>query len=123
MSCMYSLGRRLSSGHSDVRIMYSESSRCMRKGTQASPLSIQITLSLGKRSGMPLSTQLVMWIMLKCTNDSECMPIKRLICANEGSLQVKPAWKPSGLPTSCSADQPLYRHAFAVVRALQHDPH
>ena len=37
----------------------------MMNGTQASPLSIQITFSFGKRSGMPLITQLVMWTMLK----------------------------------------------------------
>ena len=75
----------------------------MTKGTQASPLSIQITLRPGKRSGRPLSTQLVIWIMLKCTNESECMPMKRLICWNDGSAQEKPAWKPSGLPVSCNA--------------------
>ena len=84
--------------------MYSESSRCITNGTQASPLSIQITLSLGKRSGRPLSTQLVMWIMLKCANDNACMPMKRLSCANDGSDQVKPPWKPRGLPRSCSAE-------------------
>ena len=59
MSAMYSLGRRLSSGASDDRIMYSESSRCIRNGTHASPLSIHSTLSLGKRSGSPLMIQLV----------------------------------------------------------------
>ena len=61
---MYSLGRRLSSGASDERIMYSESSRCIRNGTQASPLSIQSSFSFGKRSGSPLMIQLVRWIML-----------------------------------------------------------
>src|ERR1700716_962860 len=101
---MYSLGLRLSSGHSDVRSLYSELSRCMANGIQASPLSIQITLSLGKRSGRPLSTQLVIWIMLKCANDSACMPMKRLSCANDGSDQVKPAWKPGGLPRSAAAE-------------------
>ena len=59
MSRMYSLGFFLSSGHSDGRIMYSWSSRCIRNGTQASPDSIQITGSLGKRSPMPFTTQLV----------------------------------------------------------------
>ena len=44
--------------------MYSLSSRCIRNGTQASPLSIQIDFSLGKRSGMPFTTQLVMCTML-----------------------------------------------------------
>src|SRR5439155_12071551 len=34
MSAIYSLGRRLSSGASDDRIMYSESSRWIRNGTQ-----------------------------------------------------------------------------------------
>ena len=64
MSCMYSLGLRLSSGASEERIMYSESSRCIRNGIQASPLSIHITLSLGKRSGSPFMIQFVMWMML-----------------------------------------------------------
>ena len=32
------------------------------KGTQASPLSTQTSLSLGKRSGRPLMTQLVRWM-------------------------------------------------------------
>ena len=40
--------------------MYSESSRCIRNGTQASPLSIHSTLSFGKRSGSPLMIQFVM---------------------------------------------------------------
>ena len=44
--------------------MYSLSSRCIMNGTQASPLSIQITLSLGKRSGRPLMIQLVRCTML-----------------------------------------------------------
>ena len=44
--------------------MYSWSSRCIRNGTQASPDSIQITGSFGKRSPMPFITQLVQWRML-----------------------------------------------------------
>ena len=35
------------------------------KGIQASPLSIQITFSLGKRSGKPFISQLVRCTMLK----------------------------------------------------------
>ena len=61
---MYSLGSRFRSGASDDRIRYSWSSRCIRNGTQASPLSIQSTFSFGKRSGIPLMIQLVMWIRL-----------------------------------------------------------
>ena len=61
---MYSLGSFLSSGHSDGRIMYSLSSRCIRNGTQATPPSIHIVLSFGKRSKMPLMTRLVMCRML-----------------------------------------------------------
>ena len=64
MSVMYSPGSFFSAGHSDERIRYSLSSRWIMNGSHARPLSIQITLSLGKRSGMPLSTQLVMWTML-----------------------------------------------------------
>ena len=59
ISRMYSLGGRLSMGASHTRIMNSWSSRCMMKGTQASPLSTQTSLSFGKRSGRPLITQLV----------------------------------------------------------------
>src|SRR5579883_1243180 len=59
ISWMYSLGRRLSSGASDDRIIYSESSRCIRNGTQASPLSIHTTFSFGNRSGSPLMIQFV----------------------------------------------------------------
>ena len=44
--------------------MYSLSSRWIMNGSQASPLSIQITFSFGKRSGSPLMIQLVMWTML-----------------------------------------------------------
>ena len=47
-------------------------------GSQASPLSIQITFSLGKRSFSPFMIQLVRWIMLQVTNDSECTDTKRL---------------------------------------------
>jgi hypothetical protein len=55
ISRTYSLGRRRSSGASEERIIYSESSRCIMKGTQARPLSTQITFNFGKRSGIPLS--------------------------------------------------------------------
>ena len=61
---MYSLGKRLSAGASHERIMYSWSSRCIRNGTHARPLSTQTCLSLGNRSGNPLMIQLVMWIRL-----------------------------------------------------------
>ena len=44
--------------------MYSLSSRWIMNGSHASPLSIQITFSFGKRSGRPLMIQLVMWTML-----------------------------------------------------------
>src|SRR5262249_46736926 len=80
ISLIYSLGGLRSSGASDERIMNSEPSRCMRNGTQASPLSIQITLSRGKRSGSPLISQLVRCTRLKWTNDSACMEMKRLHC-------------------------------------------
>ena len=52
--------------------MYSLSSRCIRNGIQASPLSIQIDLSFGKRSGMPFTTQLVMCTMLNKVKPSAC---------------------------------------------------
>ena len=61
---MYSLGSLFSIGASQDRIWYSWSSRCIRYGIQASPLSIQSTFSFGKRSGSPLMIQLVMWIRL-----------------------------------------------------------
>jgi hypothetical protein len=61
---MYSLGSRLSIGASQVRIWYSWSSRCIRNGIQASPLSIHSTFSFGNRSGNPLMIQLVRWIRL-----------------------------------------------------------
>ncbi len=50
--------------------MYSLSSRCIRNGIQASPLSIQIVLSRGKRSGMPFTIQLVRCSML-CQAEAE----------------------------------------------------
>ena len=58
--------------------MNSLSSRCIRNGTQASPLSIQIVFSFGKRSGMPLTSQLVMCSMLHQEKPSACTPMKRL---------------------------------------------
>src|SRR5713226_6166620 len=86
-SRMYSLGTRLSSGASDGRIRYWSSRRCMRNGTQASPLSTQIDFNFGKRSGMPLQIQLVMWTMLHHTKPSACMPRKRLMVASDWSCQ------------------------------------
>ena len=56
------LGFFLSNGASEVRIMYSLSSRCIMKGTQANPFSIQRIFSLGNSSGMPLMT-----IFVRCT--------------------------------------------------------
>ena len=47
MSRMYSLGFFLSSGHSDGRIMYSWSSRCIRNGIQASPTRSRLPAVLG----------------------------------------------------------------------------
>src|SRR3954463_796867 len=93
---MYSLGGALSSGASDVRLRYSWSSCCMRNGTHASPLSTQITFRRGKRSGSPLTNQLVMWTMLQCTNEMACIERKRFIVFIHASSHVGPAWKASG---------------------------
>src|SRR6516225_827595 len=78
MPRMYSLALFLSSGHSEGRIMYSRSWRCIRNGTQARPDSIQITGSLGKRSPMPLITQFVHCRMLYQVKPSACAERKRL---------------------------------------------
>ena len=75
----------------------------MRNGTQASPLSIQITFSRGNRSGSPLTSQLVRCTRLKCTNDSACIDRKRLHCCIDWSPQWKPEWKPNGLPVASIA--------------------
>ena len=72
MSGMYSHGSFLRAGHSDVRIMYSLSKRWIMNGIQASPLSSQITLSFGKRSGSALMIQLAMCTMLYQTKPSAC---------------------------------------------------
>ena len=100
---MYSLGLRFSSGASDVRIMYSLSRRCIMKGSQARPDSIQTTLSLGKRSGRPLITQLVMWTMLQSTNDSACIDEEAVELRHRRRRpSMSPAWKASGMPRSSS---------------------
>ena len=64
--------------------MYSWSSRCIRNGIQASPDSIQITGSLGKRSPMPLTTQLVQLTTLYQVKPSACTEMKRLQLLNAG---------------------------------------
>ena len=84
--------------------MYSWSSRCIRNGTQASPDSIQITGSLGKRSPMPLITQLVQWRMLYKVKPSACTERKRLQLAKIGSPpQFGPEWNDSTRPRSSMA--------------------
>ena len=72
--------------------MYSLSSRCIRNGIQASPLSIQIVLSFGKRSGMPFTTQLVMCSMLCQAKPSACTAMKRLVSRQARSAQLNAAW-------------------------------
>ena len=101
---MYSLGGRLRSGASDERMKYSLSSRCIMNGTQASPLSIQITGSSENRSDRPSSTQFVMCTMLQSTNEIACTPMNRSIWLVHSSCQVGPAWKPSGRPVSWIAE-------------------
>ena len=64
--------------------MYSLSSRCIRNGIQASPLSIQIVLRRGKRSGMPFTTQLVRCSMLCQVKPSACTAMKRLVIDEPG---------------------------------------
>ena len=68
--------------------MYSLSSRWIMNGSQASPLSIQITLSLGKRSGSALMTQLVMCTMLYKTKPSAWTEMKLFIIAIDCSFQL-----------------------------------
>src|SRR5271163_4397963 len=111
---MYSLGSRRSCGASDGRIMYPSSSRCIRNGTQASPLSTQIGLSLGKRSGMPVRIQLVAWIMFDQTKHSACMPRKRLMVASEGSSQ----WYPARQRLAALLDHRIEPHVVVVVYRL-----
>ena len=67
--------------------MYSLSRRCIRNGTQANPLSIQRVFSFGKRSGIPFSTQFVMWIMLQKLNPSACTEMNLFNCASDESAQ------------------------------------
>ena len=93
---MYSLGRRLSSGASDVRFTYSWSSRCIRNGTQARPLSTHTTLRSGKRSGSPLMIQFVRCTTLQWTKDRACTDRKRFIVFIQSSSHVGPAWKANG---------------------------
>ncbi len=69
--------------------MYSLSSRCIRNGTQASPLSIQIVLSCGKRSGMPFTIQLVRCSMLCQVKPSACTAMKRLVMREPGIRPVE----------------------------------
>ena len=83
--------------------MYSLSSRCIRNGIQASPLSIQTVLRRGKRSGMPFTTQLVRWSMLCQAKPSACTAMKRLVIDSPESAQLKAAWKASGRLRSCNA--------------------
>ena len=83
--------------------MYSWSSRCIRNGTQARPDSIQITGSLGKRSPMPLITQLVQLTMLYQVKPSACTEMKRLQLLKLVSFQFTPEWKAMARPRSSIA--------------------
>src|SRR5690606_28114416 len=82
---MYSLGSFLSNGASDWRIMNWSSSRCIRNGTQASPLSTHRLFSPGNLSGIPDSIQFVICTMLHQTKPSACMPRNVSIVASDGS--------------------------------------
>ena len=68
--------------------MYSLSSRWIMNGSQASPLSIQITLSLGKRSGSAFSTQLVRCTMLYQTKPSAWTEMNLFIMVIDCSFQL-----------------------------------
>jgi len=57
---MYSLGFRLSNGASEVRIMNSLSKRLHHERNQASRSRSSMVLSLGKRSGIPFTSQFAM---------------------------------------------------------------
>src|SRR5215468_7284871 len=103
MSRMYSDGFFLSSGASDGRSMYSWSSFCIRNGTQASPDSIHTTGSLGKRSHIPLITQLVQCRMLYQLKPRACTERKRLQVLKIGSAQFGPEWNDSTRPRSSIA--------------------
>ena len=83
--------------------MYSWSSFCIRNGTQARPDSIQITGSFGKRSPMPLMTQLVQLTMLYQVKPSACTERKRLQLLKIGSPQFGPEWNDSTRPRSSIA--------------------
>ena len=60
----------------------------MTNGTQARPLSIHTTLSLGKRSGSAFITQFVICTMLKKLKPRACTEMKRFIVAKVCSCQV-----------------------------------
>src|SRR5439155_11794295 len=96
-------GSFLSSGHSEERSIYSWSSRCITNGIQARPDSIQITGSLGKRSPMPLITQLVRCSTLYQVKPSACTERKRLQLLKIGSPQFGPEWNESARPRSSIA--------------------
>jgi len=82
---------------------YSWSRRCIAKGTQARPDSIQIVFSPGNRSGMPLTIQLVRCVRLHVTNDIECTERNRFMVEVMVSPQVGPAWNPMGSPRRSSS--------------------
>ena len=73
MSWIYSLGSFFRFGASDDRMRYSLSRRCIMNGTQATPLSVQMTSRLGKRSFSPCITQFARCTMLHKTNEIACM--------------------------------------------------
>src|SRR6201988_1846118 len=100
---MYSDGFFLSNGASDGRSMYSWSSFCIRNGTQARPDSIHTTGSFGKRSPMPLMTQLARLTMLYQEKPSACAFRKRLQILKIGSPQFGPEWNDSTRPRSSIA--------------------
>src|SRR5680860_1667450 len=97
---MYSLGSFFSNGASDVLIMYSASSRCIRNGRNVTPLSIQTALRPGKRSGMPLMVQLVRWTMLYSVRPMPWAERNLLNCSVSRSCQLYAEWKAIGLPNA-----------------------
>src|SRR6267154_453905 len=103
MSRMYSDGFFFKSGASDGRSLDSWSSFCIRNGTQARPDSIQTTGSLGKRSPMPLMTQLVQCRILYQLKPRACTERKRLQVLKIGSAQFGPEWNDSTKPRSSIA--------------------
>src|SRR5437588_260302 len=119
---MYSLGGRLSSGASEVRLRYSWSRRCIRNGTHASPLSTQITFNPGKRSGRPLISQLVMCTMLQCTNEIACIEMKRFIVFIQSSSHVGPAWNAERKQRSAEDARNVDAHRVHRAPAQLHMP-